>query len=445
MSKARFSVLVFAGLLVAAIAWLGLGRHGDDGPTPPTMLDLSTQIARGEYLARAGNCSGCHSARGGDAFAGGKPIETPFGTVYASNLTRDDVTGLGRWDATDFWNAMHHGRSRDGRLLTPAFPFTNMTRVTREDSDAIFAWLQTLPAVSNQPPANTLPFPLNTQAAMVVWRALNFRPGVEPPKPERSKLWNQGAYLVQGLGHCEACHAPHNLLGAVVSSQFTSPQFTSPLFTSPSFTSDPLQSSLVGGWLPGGDWYAPSLQSTIEAGVASWSTEEIIALLRDGRHEHATVSGPMAKVVLNSTQWLTPEDLLAVATYLQSLPPIESPPRKTPLSDSARSVGQPLYEKHCADCHGITGNGESGRYPALAGNRAVTLPVAANVVQVVMHGGYAPGTVGNPRPYGMAPYAPLLSDAEVAAVVSYIRGSWGNAAAAVDAQAVGRFRRLRAD
>ena len=437
MTRTRLLVLVLAGLLVAAIDWLGpgLGRHGDDGPAPPPAPDPTAQIARGAYLARAGNCSGCHSARGGDDFAGGKPIETPFGTVYASNLTRDDVNGLGRWDSTDFWNAMHHGRSRDGRLLTPAFPFTNMTRVTREDSDAIFAWLQTLPAVSNQPPANTLPFPFNTQAAMVVWRALNFRPGVEPPAPERSELLNRGAYLVRGLGHCEACHAPHNLLGAVVSSPFTGLPFTS----------DPINANLVGGWLPGGDWYAPSLQSTIEAGVASWSTEEIIALLRDGRHDHATVSGPMAKVVLNSTQWLTPEDLLAVATYLKSLPPVESPPRKGLSSDKARAVGQPLYEQHCADCHGISGNGEPGRYPALAGNRAVTLPVAANVVQVVMHGGYAPGTVGNPRPHGMAPYAPFLNDAEVAAVVSYIRGSWGNTASAVDAQEVGRFRRLRAD
>jgi len=437
MTRTRLLVLVLAGLLVAAIDWLGpgLGRHGDDGPAPPPAPDPTAQIARGAYLARAGNCSGCHSARGGDDFAGGKPIETPFGTVYASNLTRDDVNGLGRWDSTDFWNAMHHGRSRDGRLLTPAFPFTNMTRVTREDSDAIFAWLQTLPAVSNQPPGNTLPFPFNTQAAMVVWRALNFRPGVEPPAPERSELLNRGAYLVRGLGHCEACHAPHNLLGAVVSSPFTGLPFTS----------DPINANLVGGWLPGGDWYAPSLQSTIEAGVASWSTEEIIALLRDGRHDHATVSGPMAKVVLNSTQWLTPEDLLAVATYLKSLPPVESPPRKGLSSDKARAVGQPLYEQHCADCHGISGNGEPGRFPALAGNRAVTLPVAANVVQVVMHGGYAPGTVGNPRPYGMAPYAPFLNDAEVAAVVSYIRGSWGNTASAVDAQEVGRFRRLRAD
>jgi mono/diheme cytochrome c family protein len=437
MTRTRLLVLVLAGLLVAAIDWLGpgLGRHGDDGPAPPPAPDPTAQIARGAYLARAGNCSGCHSARGGDDFAGGKPIETPFGTVYASNLTRDDVNGLGRWDSTDFWNAMHHGRSRDGRLLTPAFPFTNMTRVTREDSDAIFAWLQTLPAVSNRPPANTLPFPFNTQAAMVVWRALNFRPGVEPPAPERSELLNRGAYLVRGLGHCEACHAPHNLLGAVGSSPFTGLPFTS----------DPIKANLVGGWLPGGDWYAPSLQSTIEAGVASWSTEEIIALLRDGRHDHATVSGPMAKVVLNSTQWLTPEDLLAVATYLKSLPPVESPPRKGLSSDKARAVGQPLYEQHCADCHGISGNGEPGRFPALAGNRAVTLPVAANVVQVVMHGGYAPGTVGNPRPHGMAPSAPFLNDAEVAAVVSYIRGSWGNTASAVDAQEVGRFRRLRAD
>lgn len=430
MTRVRLLVLLLAGLLVATVDWLGIGRTGNDGPIPPTTLAPAAQIARGEYLARAGNCAGCHSARGGDAFAGGRPIATPFGTIYASNLTPDTATGLGHWNATDFWNAMHHGRSRDGRLLTPAFPFTNMTRVTREDSDAIFAWLQTIPAVSNQPPTNTLPFPFNTQAAMVVWRALNFRPGVEPPKPEHSELWNRGAYLVRGLGHCEACHAPHNRLGAVVST---------------GLTDDPSKSNLVGGWLPGDDWYAPSLQSVSEAGVARWSTDEIVALLRDGRHDRATVSGPMAKVVLNSTQWLTSDDLLAVATYLQSLPPIESLPQQVPPSEQARLSGQPLYEKHCADCHGITGNGVPGRYPALAGNRAVTLPVAANVVQVVMHGGFAPGTVGNPRPYGMAPYAPFLNDAEIAAVVSYIRGSWGNTATSVDAREVGRFRRLRAD
>ena len=429
MIRIRFLVLWLAVFLVLTATWLGLGRYGDDGPTPPSTLDPTAQVARGEYLARAGNCAGCHTSRGGDAFAGGKPIETPFGTVYASNLTPDHQTGLGRWNATDFWNAMHHGQSRDGRLLTPAFPFTNTTRVTREDSDAIFAWLQTIPAVLNQPPANTLPFPLNTQAALVVWRALNFRPGIESPQPERSELWNRGAYLVRGLGHCEACHAPHNLLGAVVSAPMAS---------------DPLKSNLVGGWLPGDDWYAPSLQSASEAGVAGWSSEDIIALLRDGSQDHATVSGPMAKVVLNSTQWMTSEDLLAMATYLKSLPPIKNPPKKgSPLED-ARTNGRPLYEQHCADCHGITGTGQPGRYPALAGNRAVTLPVAANVVQVVMHGGYAPGTVGNPRPYGMAPYAPLLTDVEVAAVVSYIRSAWGNSAAAVDAQEVGRFRRLKA-
>ena len=430
MIRIRLLVSGLAALLVATMVWLGLGRYGDDGPKPASNLDPAAQVARGEYLARAGHCSGCHSERGRGAYAGGKPIETPFGTVYASNLTPDHQTGLGRWDAADFWNAMHYGQSRDGRLLTPAFPFTNMTRVTREDSDAIFAWLKTLPPVSNQPASNTLPFPLNTQAALIVWRALSFRPGIEPPKPEQSELWNRGAYLVRGLGHCEACHAPHNLLGAVVS---------------PLMNTDPLKPNLVGGWLPGGDWYAPSLQSAREAGVAGWSTEEIIALLRDGRQDHATVSGPMSKVVLNSTQWLTSEDLLAVATYLKSLPSIESPRRDKPLSDSARSVGQPLYEQHCADCHGITGTGQTGRYPALAGNRAVTLPIAANVVQVVMHGGYAPGTVGNPRPHGMAPYAPLMTDVEVAAVVSYIRGAWGNAAAAVDAQEIGRFRRLRVD
>lgn len=381
-------------------------------------------------------------------FAGGKAVETPFGAVYASNLTPDEISGLGRWSADDFWQAMHHGRSRDGRLLTPAFPFTNMTRVTREDSDAIFAWLQTLPAVSMHPPENSLQFPLNTQAAMVLWRALYFRPGVERPDPERSALWNRGAYLVRGLGHCEACHAPRNALGAIATGPFW-PDF----WLEPNDSHRPRQASpseLSGGWLPAQDWYAPSLRLHPEAGSASQSsTDDLVAILRDGRHDRASVIGPMAKVVLNSTQWLSDDDLRAMAIFLQSLPPGEShsPPGVESLvaSENTLLLGRRLYEKHCANCHEEDGSGQSGRYPALAGNRAVTHPVAANTIQIVMHGGYAPGTAGNRRPYGMAPSAPFLSDLEVAAVVSYIRSAWGNRAAPVDAHEAGKYRRLQTD
>jgi mono/diheme cytochrome c family protein len=442
MQLSKRLIVFIIGLIIfsGASIWLGLKPQDDEGQTPPRVVDRQSQILYGEYLARVGNCGGCHTGRGGAAFAGGKPIQTPFGVVYSSNLTPDPESGLGQWSANDFWRAMHHGQSRDGRLLTPAFPYTNMTRVSREDSDALFAWLQTLPAVTQAQLPASLRFPFNTQAALVVWRALYFRSGVLAPDPEQSPLWNRGAYLVRGLGHCEACHAPRNALGALG---------TNRLWTSligRHETSGAAAEELTGGWLPMQSWYAPSLQSNREAGLADWSTEEVMTLLREGRNDRASAIGPMAQVVLNSTQWLSDDDLLAMATFLRALPAAQSPHESMgplqPLGQAAQSLGQTLYEKHCAECHGANGAGQSGRYPALAGNRAVTLAVPANVIRIVMHGGYAPGTSANPRPYGMAPYAPFLNDAEIAAVVSYIRNAWGNRASSVDSIATGRHRRL---
>ena len=159
------------------------------------------------YPARAGDCVACHTAVGETPFAGGRRIATPFGDVYSSNLTPDDATGIGRWSRSDFWRALHYGKSRDGRRLYPAFPYPNLTRVTREDSDAIYAYLRSLAPVSRETPAATVGFPYDTQLALRVWRALYFRAGEAKPDPSRSAQWNRGAYLVEGLGHCSACHA----------------------------------------------------------------------------------------------------------------------------------------------------------------------------------------------------------------------------------------------
>jgi mono/diheme cytochrome c family protein len=399
---------VAALALLAVAAAVALNLRGED-PLPATpaapFVPGPGQVERGRYLALAGNCAGCHTARGSAAYAGGVGIETPFGTVYASNLTPDAANGIGSWSAAHFWRAMHNGRSKDGRLLYPAFPYPSFTKVTREDSDALFAYLQSLPPApaANQP--HRLRFPYDSQAALAAWRALFFRPGVFAPDPARPAEWNRGAYLVEGLGHCIACHGTRNAFGA---------------------TQDQL--GLSGGLIPMQNWYAPSLTARHEAGVADWAQRDIVALLQTGRSARGSVMGPMADVVFRSTQHLDEADLRAMAGYLQALPQSEPPPPAAPASRDARALtlGQRVYDQRCAYCHGEVGQGAEGAYPALAGNRAVLMRSPANLIQIVRHGGFLPATAGNPRPYGMPPFNQVLDDTEVAAVLSFIRGAWGN-------------------
>ena len=201
------------GVLAVAAVWLLNVRDEIDVTVPVVYVQDDSLVARGAYLALAGNCMACHTTRGGEQYAGGLGVATPFGTVYSSNLTPDKNTGIGTWSSAHFWRAMHNGRSKSGRLLYPAFPYTSYTQVTRSDSDAIYAYLRSLPAVSqtNQPHAIRTPF--QSQAALAVWRALYFSPGVFEPDSNRDAEWNRGAYLVQGLGHCSACHSPRDALG----------------------------------------------------------------------------------------------------------------------------------------------------------------------------------------------------------------------------------------
>ena len=416
MKRALWTVLVIVLLLGATVVTLNLR---DEDPLTEAQISATPElIARGEYLARAGNCIGCHTARGGEPYAGGRGIDTPFGTVYSSNLTPDAATGLGGWTPAHFWRALHNGRSRDGRLLYPAFPYTNYTGVTRQDADALYVYLRSLKPVSQANRSHGLRFPFNTQPALAVWRALYFSPGRPGNDTAKSAEWNRGAYLVQGLGHCNACHGSRNALGA---------------------TGGALD--LGGGLIPMQNWYAPSLSDPHEAGVAEWSPQQVVDLLKNGVSSQASVLGPMAEVVGGSTQHLSDADLLAMATYLQALPPTRNEPVRRPVANSVvLDRGAKLYADHCADCHGDKGEGAAGIYPALAGNRAVTMASPANLVRVVLEGGFAPSTTGNPRPYGMPPFATVLDSADTAAVLSYVRSAWGNQGAAVTEIEVNRYR-----
>ncbi|MGH8218494.1 MAG: c-type cytochrome [Steroidobacteraceae bacterium] len=378
-------------------------------------------LRRGRALVTVGGCYSCHTAIGGAPFAGGRPIPTPFGTFYSPNITPDPVAGLGRWSAEDFWRALHAGVSRDGRSLYPTFPYTNYTRVTRADADAMFAYLKSLRPLSRANRAQEIRFPYDLRTLLAGWRLLYFKPGVYRPDPARSAQWNRGAYLVQGLGHCSACHEARNALGATRS-----------------------DSGPVGGLVL--DWYAPSLSSSREAGVQGWSLEEIGRLLSTGvvrgsesSDRHAATMGPMAEVAHDSLQFVDPSDLDAMAVYLRSLPN-ETPSVQRFAPEALRGLktitelGRKVYADQCARCHGDRGEGRPPAGPPLAGNRVVTMPQAADPVRIVLFGGYPPGTSGNPRPFGMPPFYPTLSDDQLADVLTYIRTSWGNDASPVFAE-----------
>ncbi|QXL85253.1 cytochrome c [Comamonas sp. NLF-1-9] len=411
------AVLLALGLLAAAAIW-ALNLRGEapvDGSG--TAGADAAQIARGAYLARLGNCVSCHTRAGGAPYAGGRAIATPFGAVYASNLTPDVQTGLGGWSPDAFWRALHHGRSADGRLLYPAFPYPAYTHITHADADALFSYLQSLAPVHQATPAPTLRFPYNTQAALAVWRALYFRPAPERPAPQTPL--QRGAYIAQALGHCAACHSPRDALGGPLRGE-----------------------ALSGAIVPGEYWWAPSLHSPAQAGVADWSEQDIATLLTSGRSAQAGVSGPMAEVVFHSLQYLTADDALALARWLRALP--QHAPAAGPSAPAAAAQvlerGAKLYADYCAECHQDEGQGKRGAFPALAGNRAVTMAEPLNLIQITLHGGYLPATAGNPRPHGMPPFRQSMTDADIAAVLSYIRQAWGNQAGRVDAIAVHRVR-----
>jgi mono/diheme cytochrome c family protein len=421
--KILYPLLALAVLLcgAAVAAWPREERIA--ASSPAAWAPTPENIARGEYLARAGDCMACHTARGGAPFAGGRALDTPFGRVYAPNITPDRATGIGAWSADDFWRALHNGKAQDGRLLYPAFPYPNYTRVTRADADALFAYLQSLKPAHQPNRGHELRFPYNQQWALAAWRLLYFKPGVQQADKTRDASWNRGAYLVEGLGHCSACHSGRNNLGAS-------------------------EAGLSGGLIPQLGWYAPSLTSSSEAGLGTWEVEHIVQLLHTGVSPRATVFGPMAEVVERSLQHLSLADASAMATYLKSLPSTDErrqPQESGPALEAIVKQGKALYEQHCVDCHGSDGKGKAGAYPPLAGNRALTMDEPVNAIRVVLNGGFAPGTAGNPRPYGMPPYGPVLSDAEVAAVVTYLRASWGNAARAVSPVEVNRYRPVPLD
>jgi mono/diheme cytochrome c family protein len=372
------------------------------------------QIERGRYLTIVGDCAACHTLPGGSDFAGGRPIETPFGELVAPNITPDRQTGIGAWTDDEFVDSLASGTGRDGTRLYPAMPYTYYTKVTRDDALAIRAYLNTVPAVHNEVRVNLLPFPLNIRFSMAAWNLLFFTPGPFQPVIAKSAEWNRGAYLAEGLGHCGACHTPKNLLGG-----------------------DKMSERLQGSSLQG--WFAPDITNDPRRGLGSWSIEEVAAYLKTGHNQTSAGTGPMSETLSLSTSHMTGSDLRAIATYLkdQAGRGRSTPP---PPDVATMKAGGQIYADECAGCHTRNGKGVAGLFPALNGSPAVQQDDPTTLLRVVLRGARSVGTDQAPTAAAMPAFGWLLKDNEVAAVVTYIRNAWGNAAPAVGASEVGKAR-----
>ena len=425
-TRSRFLISfgVGAALILAAALVVYLSHPGLMPQSAKTteVSATSQTISRGEYLARAGDCVACHSQPTGKPFAGGRPMATPFGSFYVPNITPDDETGIGRWTSDEFYRMMHTGVSRDGSLMYPVMPFASYTKVTRADSDAIFAYLMSVPPVTLANRPHALNFPFNQRDVLLGWRTLYFKQGEYVAEAKQTAQWNRGAYLVQGLGHCAMCHTAINALGGSSESK-----------------------AFEGGMIPNQNWYAPSLTSNREAGLGSWEVQDIADLLQAGASHRGAVYGPMAEVVYNSLQYLSDEDAQAMAVYLKALPQRDSEPPPTSqarlVNPTTLELGRKVYGVQCSVCHGDEGQGQTPAYPPLAGNPSITMSSPVNSIRMVLNGGYAPGTRKNPRPHGMPPFAHVLGDDEVSAVVTYIRVAWGNGGTPVAAAQANTLRK----
>lgn len=372
-------------------------------------------IAAGKALVVAGDCAGCHTADPAKPFAGGKRIDTPFGAIYAPNLTPDRDTGIGAWQDADFTRALRYGIAPDGSHYYPAFPYPYFTKMTKDDTLAIRAYLGTLaPVVSrNKPPE--LRWPFGYRGLMRIWNALFFKPGLFEPDQSRSAAWNRGGYLVTGLGHCGACHTPKNYFGADRDAQ-----------------------ALAGGAV--GGWFAPRLDSAVRSGLKSWSAEDITEYLQSGRNARSHAGGPMAEVILGSTSQMSDADVQAIALYLKSLPPARREPIVTPPDEAEMKTGQAVYARLCIACHEADGTGSPRIYPPLPGNALLQSVNPSSTLRIILDGAHTVTTPRAPNTGEMPGYARQLSNADIAAVTNYIRNSWGNAAPLVTPAQVAKAR-----
>jgi mono/diheme cytochrome c family protein len=382
-----FTLTVFLALSAASPAW-------------------AQDAGRGKYLAILGDCAGCHTGPKQPAFSGGLSFVTPFGTMYSTNITADRDTGIGSWSADDFYRALHDGMAPGGKHLYPAFPYIYFRRFSRQDSDDLYAYLHTLTPAHRPPTLNRLIFPFNLRFGMIFWNWLYF--DKTPPKipANANDDWKRGEFLVNGPGHCAACHTPKTILFG-----------------------DETDKALTGGLVE--DWFAPDISNGAADGLAKWSVEDVVSFLTTGRNRFTAVAGSMKEKVSTSSSHMNLADLQAIAVYLKSLASAPPPAWERPRREQMER-GRGIYQAHCESCHAADGLPPDGKYPPLAANTMVISRDPTSVVRIVLDGGVAPERAGEPPVHPMPGFG-MLDDGQIADVSTYIRNAWGNSASAVSA------------
>jgi len=422
-------MLIGSALAIVGVAGLAVGQmlalpaHPSSAITPDGLLAKrfedstpnAAQLRRGQYLVTVGDCMSCHLRECGEPFAGGLGLNTPFGSIYTSNITPDRDTGIGAWTSEQFFLAMHDGKGAHGENLYPAFPYPWFRRASRADDDAIFAYLMTLPAVSYTPPKNNLSFPFNIRASLSAWNLLFLDTHDFQADPGQSAQWNRGAYLVNGLGHCGGCHTPKNSFGADKSKQ-----------------------EFHGGKLD--NWVAPDLTGNTRTGLGAWSVEDIAEYLGTGRNARAAAGGAMANVITYSTSLLNDADRRAIGVYLKSQPASARITASTPDSDAMRR-GAEIYSDACSACHLENGVGQSRVFPPLGDDAMLQQSDPTGLEHLILAGTRIGVSSSRPSPLSMPSFAWKLTDQEIADVSTFIRNSWGNQAAPVSASDVRDLRK----
>lgn len=371
-------------------------------------------IARGEYVAHLSDCVACHTVPGKPAYSGGLAMGTPIGAIYTTNITPDKETGIGNYSLAEFDRAVRHGVAKEGERLYPAMPYPSYVKMPDADIEALYAYfMNEVKPVKQQNHSSDIPWPLNMRWPLALWSAMFTEPGVYQAKSSEDEQWNRGAYLVQGPGHCGSCHTPRGLAMQEKALDESSNQY------------------LAGATLDG--WYAPSLRNDPNAGLGRWSENDIYQFLKNGRNQHAVVYGSMTDAFNNSTQFMSDEDLFAIAHYLKSLPgnPDQdgTPWQHQPQTVSANLASQPgagIYMTRCSACHGDDGMGQSPWIPPLAGATSMLVSDDSAAVNVTLNGSGRAVAHGVPDAYRMPPFRQQLSDKEIAEVLSFVRSAWGN-------------------